>query len=68
MHPIIAIILNRLVLGIVTLFMVSLIIFISIQMLPGDFAEAILARAATEETVAALRKELGDCADVGRFG
>ncbi len=59
MHPIIAIILSRLILGVITLFLVSLIIFTSIQMLPGDFTEAILGRAATEETVAAFRRELG---------
>ena len=59
MHPVIATILQRLGLGVVTLFMVSLIIFTSIQMLPGDFTEAILGRAATEETVTAFRRELG---------
>lgn len=31
----------------------------SIEMLPGDFTEAVLGQAATEETVAAFRKELG---------
>ena len=28
-------------------------------MLPGDFGQAILGQAATEETVAAFRRELG---------
>jgi len=46
-------------LGIVTLFFVSLVIFASIAMLPGDFGEAVLGQSATEETVAAFRKELG---------
>ena len=59
MHPVIATIFKRLLLGLVTLFVVSVIIFTSIQMLPGDFSEAILGQAATEETVAAFRRELG---------
>lgn len=59
MHPVFATILKRLFLGLVTLFIVSVIIFTSIQMLPGDFGEAILGQAATDETVAAFRKELG---------
>jgi len=45
--------------GFMTLFFVSLIIFSSIQMLPGDFTQAVLGQAATEETVEAFRKELG---------
>ncbi|MCB1423691.1 MAG: ABC transporter permease, partial [Nitratireductor sp.] len=45
--------------GVVTLFFVSLIIFSSIEMLPGDFGEAVLGQAATEDTVAAFRRELG---------
>jgi peptide/nickel transport system permease protein len=52
-------ILKRLGLGIATLFVVSAIIFSSISMLPGDFSEAVLGQAATKETVAAFRKELG---------
>lgn len=59
MHPIVKTILQRLLLGLFTLFVVSLIIFSSIEMLPGDFGEAVLGQAATEETVAAFRRELG---------
>ena len=59
MHPIISTVLQRLALGVVTLFFVSIIIFSSIELLPGDFGEAVLGQAATEETVAAFRKELG---------
>lgn len=59
MHPIIRTILQRLALGLLTLFLVSLIIFGSIEMLPGDFGEAVLGQAATKETVAAFRDELG---------
>jgi len=59
LHPIVKTILQRLLLGLFTLFVVSLIIFSSIEMLPGDFGEAVLGQAATEETVAAFRRELG---------
>ena len=46
-------------LGIATLFVVSILISLSIQMLPGDFAKAILGQSATPETVAAFQKEVG---------
>lgn len=59
MHPVLTTILKRLLLGLVTLFVVSAIIFSSVTLLPGDFGEAVLGQAATEETVAAFRKELG---------
>jgi peptide/nickel transport system permease protein len=49
---------QRLGLGLVTLFVVSLIIFMGVELLPGDLAEAILGQSATPETVAAFRKEL----------
>jgi peptide/nickel transport system permease protein len=50
---------QRLGLGLVTLFVVSLIIFLGTELLPGDFAQEILGQAATPETVAALRERLG---------
>jgi peptide/nickel transport system permease protein len=50
---------QRLALGLLTLFVVSLIIFGATELLPGDFAEAILGQAATPETVAAIRRQLG---------
>ena len=59
MHPVLRTILQRLGLGFVTLFVVSIIIFSSIEMLPGDFTQAVLGQAATEDTVAAFRRELG---------
>ena len=59
MHPVLRTVLQRLALGVLTLFIVSLIIFASVQMLPGDFAQAVLGQAATEDTVAAFRRELG---------
>jgi hypothetical protein len=50
---------QRLGLGLVTLFVVSLIIFLGTELLPGDFAQEILGQSATPETVAALRERLG---------
>ena len=59
MHPILKTVIERLLLGVLTLFFVSLIIFSSVEFLPGDFAEAVLGQSATEETVSAFREELG---------
>jgi peptide/nickel transport system permease protein len=52
-------VLQRLGLGLITLFAVSIIIFSAVAMLPGDFAQAILGQAATPETVAAFDKQIG---------
>ncbi len=59
MGPILRMVAQRLALGCLTLFVVSLIIFLSVEMLPGDITEAILGQGATPETVAAFRRELG---------
>ena len=59
MHPVLNTVLQRLGLGLATLIAVSIIIFISIEMLPGDFGQIVLGQAATESTVAAFRLELG---------
>ena len=59
MHPVIKTVLERFGLGILTLFAVSIIIFSAIEMLPGDFGQAILGQSATPETVAAFRRQLG---------
>ena len=59
MHPIVITVLQRILLGLLSLFFVSLIIFSAIEMLPGDFGEAILGQKALPETVAAFRRELG---------
>jgi peptide/nickel transport system permease protein len=50
---------QRLALGLLTLFVVSLIIFLGMHLLPGDLAQEILGQSATPETVAAFRRELG---------
>lgn len=50
---------KRVVLGVVTLFVISIIVFLGVEMLPGDLAEALLGRTSTPETIAALREQLG---------
>ncbi len=50
---------QRLALGLLTLFVVSIIIFGATELLPGDFAQAVLGQAATPEAVANIRRELG---------
>ena len=59
MGKLMAMIVRRLALGLLTLVIVSFIIFLGVLFLPGDLAEAILGQSATPETVAAFRKELG---------
>ncbi len=50
---------QRLGLGLLTLLVVSVLIFFAVELLPGDLAEAVLGQAATQETVAAMREQLG---------
>jgi peptide/nickel transport system permease protein len=52
-------VLQRLLLGLLTLIIVSLLIFMGVSLLPGDAAQAMLGQAATPETVAALRVQMG---------
>jgi len=42
-------IVNRLLLGVLTLFAVSVLIFVCTQILPGDVASAVLGQGATPE-------------------
>src|SRR5829696_4831124 len=68
MNAVLRTMLQRLGLGVVTLFVVSIIIFSTIEMLPGNFARAILGQSATPETVAAFQRELGlDRSPVERY-
>ncbi|THB81969.1 ABC transporter permease, partial [Pantoea allii] len=45
--------------GILTLLIVSAVVFFITSLLPGDAAQMILGQNATPETVAALRQQLG---------
>ena len=51
--------LRRLALGVMTLWVVSVIIFAGTEILPGDVATAILGQTATPENTAAIRAQLG---------
>jgi peptide/nickel transport system permease protein len=52
-------IMQRLGLGLVTLFVVSMIIFAAIALLPGDYSKSKLGQSATPDTVKAFDHELG---------
>ncbi len=58
MRSIFGIVVKRLGLGVLTIIVISVLIFLGIEALPGDVATAILGQEATPETVAAFRKEL----------
>ena len=58
MQNIIMLVVKRVGLGILTLIVISALIFVGVEALPGDLAEAILGQEALPETVAAFRKEL----------
>lgn len=57
--PVIALIVQRLVFGFALLVAVSLLIFLGVEALPGDFAETYLGQSATPQAVANIRKDLG---------
>jgi peptide/nickel transport system permease protein len=50
---------RRLFLAVVTLFIISLIVFIGVEALPGDTATAYLGQMATDESLESLREEFG---------
>jgi peptide/nickel transport system permease protein len=60
MPPLLKLILIRIALGVLTLFLVSVVVFAATQALPGDAARAILGReAANTARYEALRRQLG---------
>ncbi len=59
MGDILGLVLKRLGLGLVTLFVISIIIFFMVELLPGDIAQAVLGQGATPENLAALRQQMG---------
>jgi peptide/nickel transport system permease protein len=52
-------IVNRLMLGAVTLWVISVLVFSATEILPGDVATAILGQESTEESRAVIREQLG---------
>ncbi len=58
MKSVLTLIFKRSGASLITVFVISLIIFIGVELLPGDVAETVLGQTATPETVEAFRKEL----------
>ncbi len=52
-------VIQRILIGIVTLWVVSVLVFIMTSLLPGDVAQIVLGQAATPESLAAYRAERG---------
>jgi peptide/nickel transport system permease protein len=49
---------RRILLGVLTILLVSLLIFTLTELLPGDVASAVLGQQATPEALASIRREL----------
>lgn len=58
MNTLASMITKRILFGVLTLLVISLLIFVGVEALPGDLAEAVLGQSATPETVQAFRTEL----------
>jgi len=52
-------VIERILIGLVTLWVVSVLVFIMTSLLPGDVAEIVLGQSATPESLAAYRAERG---------
>jgi len=59
MDSLLTLVVKRLAFGVLTLFVISVLIAIGVDLLPGDLAQALLGQMATPEAVAAIRLELG---------
>lgn len=55
----IMLVIRRLLLSLLTLFIISLIVYVGVEALPGDSATGYLGQWATPESLAALREEFG---------
>lgn len=58
-HPLAAMILQRLVLSALLLIAVSMVLFLGVEALPGDFAQTYLGQSATPQAVENIRREFG---------
>lgn len=58
-HPILRFVLGRLLTGVLTLLIASLLIFLATNALPGGVADAVLGRNATPERLQSLNRQLG---------
>ncbi len=52
-------VIQRIIIGIITLWVVSVLVFVGTSVLPGDVAQIVLGQSATPETLAAYRAENG---------
>ena len=57
-YPVARFVARRVAAGVATLFVVSILLFVGTEVLPGDVATAILGRNSTPQGLAALRREL----------
>jgi len=58
-HPVLKLVIQRLALGLLLLLGVSVVIFLGVEALPGDTAQAILGQSATPQALANLREQMG---------
>ena len=58
-HPILKLTIQRIALGLLLLLAVSAVIFLGVEALPGDTAQAILGQSATPQALANLREKMG---------
>jgi len=59
LHPVLKLVVQRVALGLLLLLAVSAVIFLGVEALPGDTAQAILGQQATPEALANLREQMG---------
>ena len=59
MGPVASLLVQRIGIGFLLILAISALLFIGVEMLPGDFARNYLGQSATPEAVANIRKELG---------
>jgi peptide/nickel transport system permease protein len=59
MNPVVSLLLQRVGIGFLLILAISALLFIGVELLPGDFARNFLGQSATPEAVANIRKELG---------
>ncbi|WP_416414222.1 ABC transporter permease [Pantoea sp. App145] len=59
LNPLVHALVHRLLLAVLLLWGVSLLIFIAVNFLPGDYAATALGKTATPETIASVRHSLG---------
>ncbi len=52
-------VIQRIIIGIITLWVVSVLVFVGTSVLPGDVAQIVMGQSATPETLAAYRAENG---------